>query len=155
MNELQNYFGFVIRQKTGSSDQYSCFGTLLKSHFGMSVLLLICCIFPEHLWRAASDWLSFEKRYWGSLVSLFRSLWPWKKDTKCVQVLTSGASSKLTKLMVLIAIKKTLVYHFCHKENMYPIFMDLSNDNLLQKCFHGETRNNNESVNGVILKTLP
>ena len=29
--------------------QQSCFASLLKSHFGMSVLLLICCIFSEHL----------------------------------------------------------------------------------------------------------
>ena len=27
--------------------------TLLKSRFGMDVLLKICCIFSEHLWRAA------------------------------------------------------------------------------------------------------
>ena len=26
-----------------------CFATLLKSHFGMGVLLYICCIFSEHL----------------------------------------------------------------------------------------------------------
>ena len=28
--------------------QYSCFATLLKSHFGMGILLKICCIFSEH-----------------------------------------------------------------------------------------------------------
>ena len=27
----------------------SCFAALLKSHFGMVVLLQICCIFSEHL----------------------------------------------------------------------------------------------------------
>ena len=27
----------------------SCFATLLKPHFGMSVLLYICCIFSERL----------------------------------------------------------------------------------------------------------
>ena len=33
--------------------------------------------------------------------------------------------------------------------------MDLSNDNLLKKCLHGQTQNNNESLNGVIWKRCP
>ena len=30
-------------------DFQNCFATVLKSHFGMGVLLYICCIFSEHL----------------------------------------------------------------------------------------------------------
>ena len=33
--------------------------------------------------------------------------------------------------------------------------MDLSNDNLLKKCLHGQTQNNNKSLNGVIWKRCP
>ena len=33
-----------------------------------------------------------------------------------------------------------------------PIFMELSKDELLRKCLHGSTQNNNESINGVIWK---
>ena len=33
-----------------------------------------------------------------------------------------------------------------------PKVMDLSKDELLQKCLHGSTQNNNESINGVIWK---
>ena len=36
-----------------------------------------------------------------------------------------------------------------------PVFMDLSNVNLLKKCLHGQTQNNNESINGVIWKRCP
>ena len=32
-------------------DLQSCKATLLKSHFGMSVLRQICCIFSEHLFQ--------------------------------------------------------------------------------------------------------
>ena len=33
----------------------SCFATLLKSQFGMGVLLLMWCIFSEQLWNVASE----------------------------------------------------------------------------------------------------
>ena len=35
------------------------------------------------------------------------------------------------------------------------VFMDLSDDKLLKKCLHGQTQNNNESLNGVIWKRFP
>ena len=31
-----------------------------------------------------------------------------------------------------------------------PIFTDLTSENLLSKCLHGQTQNNNESLNGLI-----
>ena len=36
-----------------------------------------------------------------------------------------------------------------------PIFVDLSKDDLLLKCVHGLTQNNNESINNVIWKRVP
>ena len=36
-----------------------------------------------------------------------------------------------------------------------PVFMELSDDELLKKCLHGKTQNANESVNGVIWKKCP
>ena len=36
-----------------------------------------------------------------------------------------------------------------------PIFTDLINDDLLQKCLHGTTQNNNEALNGLIWKKVP
>ena len=41
------------------------------------------------------------------------------------------------------------------RDTIKPVFMDLSNDNLLKKCLHGQTQNNNESINGVIWKRCP
>ena len=36
-----------------------------------------------------------------------------------------------------------------------PVFMELSDDALLKKCLHGQTQNNNESLNGLIWKKCP
>ena len=41
------------------------------------------------------------------------------------------------------------------KDAIKPVFMDLSDDNLLKKCLHGQTQNNNESMNGAIWKRCP
>ena len=41
------------------------------------------------------------------------------------------------------------------RDTIKPVFMDLSNDNFLKKCFHGQTKNNNESINGIIWKRCP
>ena len=41
------------------------------------------------------------------------------------------------------------------KEIISPIFMDLSKPELLIKCLHGKTQNNNECLNSVIWKRLP
>ena len=38
----------ICRKFTGEKPMLSCFATLLKSNFGMGVLLQICCIFSEH-----------------------------------------------------------------------------------------------------------
>ena len=38
-----------LRCYTDPKDSGFCFATLLELHFGMSVLLWICCIFSEHL----------------------------------------------------------------------------------------------------------
>ena len=36
-----------------------------------------------------------------------------------------------------------------------PIFRDLSNENLLEKCLHSHTRNDNEAINSVIWRKCP
>ena len=41
-----------------------------------------------------------------------------------------------------------------HKK-LEPIFRELSSPELLAKCMHGQTQNNNESINGVIWKRCP
>ena len=41
------------------------------------------------------------------------------------------------------------------KKILRSIFDDLGNDNLLGKCLHGMTQNNNESLNGVVWKRVP
>ena len=39
--------------------------------------------------------------------------------------------------------------------NLKPIYNDLSTDQLLNKCLHGKTQNQNESYNGTIWERLP
>ena len=49
------------------------------------------------------------------------------------------------KLSLPLAIKSILV----------PVFKDLSNEELLKKCLHGLTQNNNEALNAIIWKRCP
>ena len=41
------------------------------------------------------------------------------------------------------------------KLKITPIFEDLSKDELLERCLHGNTQNNNEAINAIIWKKLP
>ena len=41
------------------------------------------------------------------------------------------------------------------RDTIKPIFLNLSDDDLLKKCLHGKTQNNNESLNGMIWKRCP
>ena len=41
------------------------------------------------------------------------------------------------------------------KERLLPIFKDLCDPQLLEKCFHGQNQNVNESLNGIIWQKCP
>ena len=41
------------------------------------------------------------------------------------------------------------------KDLIMPIITDLQADGLLQKCLHGETQNNDEGLNSIILSWVP
>ena len=41
------------------------------------------------------------------------------------------------------------------RDAIKPVFMDLGDNNIFKKCLHGQTQNNNESLNGVIWKRCP
>ena len=41
------------------------------------------------------------------------------------------------------------------RDSIKTAFMNLSDDNLFKKCLHGQTQNNNGSLNGVIWKRCP
>ena len=49
--------------------------------------------------------------------------------------------------------KTGLPVHVCNK--IAPIFQDLSSKDLLRKCLHGTTQNNNEALNGIIWLKCP
>ena len=50
-------------------------------------------------------------------------------------------------------VKQVFIIRFFTK--VKPVFMELSANALLEKCLHGKTQNNNESLNGVIWKKCP
>ena len=41
------------------------------------------------------------------------------------------------------------------RDKIRPMFLDLSDENLLSKCLHGKTQNSNESINNGIWKRCP
>ena len=41
------------------------------------------------------------------------------------------------------------------RNKIAPIFQDLSSKDLLRKCLHGTTQNNNEALNGIIWLKCP
>ena len=41
------------------------------------------------------------------------------------------------------------------RDLILPVFTDLSKPDLLKKCLHGKTQNNNECLNGVVWKRIP
>ena len=63
----------------------------------------------------------------------------WFQDDKC-----NGAS---------LYKEKTGIPSVIH-DKIKPMFLDLSDENLLSKCLHGKTQNNNDSVNNVILSEV-
>ena len=72
---------------------------------------------------------------------------PRTKDSWCI-----WQSNKLTGD---ITYKKKLSLPLAIRSLIEPIFRDLSSDSLLSKCLHGQTQNNNESINGIIWKKCP
>ena len=74
---LKTWSKFTENDHAEVQFQLSCFATLLKSYFGIGVLLYICCIFSErfllkeHLWTATSG-LSFKQ----ILIYFGPSTWP-------------------------------------------------------------------------------
>ena len=41
------------------------------------------------------------------------------------------------------------------RDLILPVFTDLSKPDLLKKCLHGKTQNNNECLHGVVWKRIP
>ena len=59
--------------------------------------------------------------------------------------LTLGQNKGIKKLFLSLTIKSLLM----------PVFRDLSNETLLEKCLYGYTENDNEAINSVIWKKCP
>ena len=58
-------------------------------------------------------------------------------------------SNKTTTYVSGPGLPKSVILH------VKPIFVELSEDALLEKCLHGETQNQNESFNGIIWQRIP
>ena len=62
---------------------------------------------------------------------------------------TVGISNKTTTYVPGPGLPKNVILH------VKPIFVNLSEDALLEKCLHGKTQNQNESFNGMIWQRIP
>ena len=71
------------------------------------------------------------------------------------QALQVGVVTKRTKLMEHPTYKPVVGIPLTIIAVLKPIYNDLSSDNLLSKCQHGKTQNQNESFNGAIWERLP
>ena len=61
----------------------------------------------------------------------------------------------LDKLNNTSTYKKNLNLLLAIKDKLKPVLLDLSSDDLLQKCLHGQTQNVNECLNSLIWKKCP
>lgn len=68
----------------------------------------------------------------------------------CLSTSDNQCKYQADKINGTNSYKENIVLPTSFKKKLYPIFTDLSDDNLLHKCLRGKTQNNNESVNGVI-----
>jgi hypothetical protein len=73
----------------------------------------------------------------------------------CPRFATSWCLWQSDKITNKSTYKKRLSLPLVIKDLLVPIFEDLSRDDLLKKCLHGKTQNNNESINNVIWKKCP
>ena len=73
----------------------------------------------------------------------------------CPRTNTSWCKWWLDKMNGTDTYKKNLNLPLAIKEKLKPIFQDLSSDDLLKKCLHGQTQNENECLNSVIWKKCP
>lgn len=73
----------------------------------------------------------------------------------CPKTNTSWCKWWLDKMNRTDTYKKNSNLPLAIKEKLTPIFQDLSSDDLLKKCLHGQTQNENECLNSVIWKKCP
>jgi len=73
----------------------------------------------------------------------------------CPRTADSWCKYHASKLDPSIKYKESIGLPTVIREKITPIFQSLSDDNLLSKCLHGKTQNNNEGINGVIWKRCP
>lgn len=73
----------------------------------------------------------------------------------CPRFADSWCAWQSDKITGKITYKKRLSLPLTIKALLIPIFKDPSRNELLNKCLHGQTQNNNESINNVIWKKCP
>ena len=133
INKLQNYYGIAIRSSTGD--------TIWGLKKSIAAAFYHCC-----------DATSPETRH---------KFCP-KSDTSwCKYEPDSINSTSMYTRKPGIHINSTSMYthkpgiHIKLRQLLKPVFMKLSSDELLSKCLHGKTQNNNDSLNGIVWKRCP
>ena len=73
----------------------------------------------------------------------------------CLQTAESWCKYQADKLNNTSTYKEKPDIPAIIRETIRPVFISLSDEELLSKCLHGKTQNNNESLNGLIWKRCP
>ena len=131
INMLQNYFGMAIQQNVNNIEIKQP-KQLFSLHIDAMKKAAWAVLFHSSDISEKSERHKFCPR---TRTSWF--LWQSNKIT--------GKTTYKTKLSLPLAIKTVLM----------PIFTDLTSETLLSKYLHGQTQNNNESLNALIRKRCP
>ena len=73
----------------------------------------------------------------------------------CLRTENSWCKFQSDKLTGKSTYKENVTIPAAVRDEIKPIFKDLGDDKLIQKCLHGKTQNPNESLNQIIWKRCP
>jgi hypothetical protein len=96
-----------------------------------------------------------KKSVWAVLFHNSNISNPIERHQFCPQSKNSWCLWQADKLNNQNKYKPTLNIPLSIKTVLLPTFHDLSSDELLSKCLHGQTQNNNEALNSIIWKKCP
>ena len=80
---------------------------------------------------------------------------PLQRHRFCSQTQDTWFKFQLDKIQATNNYKNRPGIHIKLKEKFKPVFMSLASDELLSKCLHGKTQNNNAFISNIIWNRYP
>ncbi|XP_047126728.1 uncharacterized protein LOC124807953 [Hydra vulgaris] len=128
-----------------STNNQKCDKTIntLQNYYGTAIRQILNSIY------------GMKKGFWATLFHNLDILGETGRHKFCPRNVNSWCMWQSNKLTGKSTYKAKLNIPLAINEILKPIFQDLSRDELLSKCLHGQTQNNNEAINNFILKKCP